>query len=93
MENDSLKNSLRSRSNKPNLAFPWPKFAGRWRIAESTFFNWKKRFSGLEVSEWRRLRQPEEGEGKLKQLVAHLSLGNLVAARRGSTKALKPAQR
>ena len=47
-------------------------------IAESTFFNWKKKFSDLGVSELRRLRQLEEENRKLKQLVADLSLNNLV---------------
>jgi putative transposase len=43
-------------------------------ISEATFFNWKKKFSGLGVSELRRLRQLEEENSKLKQLVADLSL-------------------
>lgn len=42
-------------------------------IAESTLFLWKK-FSGLGVSELRRLRQLEGEHRKLKQLVADLSL-------------------
>lgn len=47
-------------------------------IAESTFFNWKKKFSGLGVSELRRLRQLEEENRKLKQLVADLSLDKIM---------------
>ena len=43
-------------------------------IAESTFFNWKKKYSGLGVSELRRLKQLEEENRKLKALVADLSL-------------------
>lgn len=43
-------------------------------ISEATFFNWKKKFGGLGVSELRRLRQLEEENSKLKQLVADLSL-------------------
>lgn len=43
-------------------------------ISEATFFNWKKKFAGLGVSELRRLRQLEEENSKLKQLVADLSL-------------------
>ncbi len=43
-------------------------------ISENTFYNWKKKFSGLGVSELRRLRQLEEENRKLKQLVADLSL-------------------
>jgi putative transposase len=43
-------------------------------VAEATFFRWKKRYAGLGVAELRRLRQLEEENKKLKQLVADLSL-------------------
>lgn len=43
-------------------------------ISQATFFNWKKKYSGLGVSELRRLRQLEEENNQLKKLVADLSL-------------------
>jgi putative transposase len=43
-------------------------------ISEQTFYWWKKRFAGLGSAELRRLRTLEEENGKLKQLVAELSL-------------------
>ena len=43
-------------------------------ISEATFYNWKKKYGGLGVSELRRLKQLEEENRKLKQLVADLSL-------------------
>jgi putative transposase len=43
-------------------------------ISEATFYNWKKKFGGLGVGELRRLRQLEEENAKLKQIVADLSL-------------------
>ena len=43
-------------------------------ISEATFYNWKKKFGVLGVSELRRLRQLEEENSKLKQIVADLSL-------------------
>jgi len=43
-------------------------------ISEATFYNWKKKYGGLGVSELRRLRQLEEENSKLKQIVADLSL-------------------
>lgn len=43
-------------------------------ISEATFYNWKKKFGGLGVSELRRLRQLEEENYKLKQIVADLTL-------------------
>jgi putative transposase len=43
-------------------------------ISEATFYNWKKKFGGLGVSELRKLRQLEEENHQLKKLVAELSL-------------------
>ena len=43
-------------------------------ISEATFYNWKKKYGGLGVSELRRLKQLEEENRNLKQLVADLSL-------------------
>jgi putative transposase len=38
------------------------------------FYQWKKKYGGLGVAELRRLKQLEEENRKLKQLVADLSL-------------------
>ncbi len=43
-------------------------------ISEATFYNWKKKYGGLGVSELRRLKMLEEENYKLKQIVADLSL-------------------
>jgi putative transposase len=43
-------------------------------IGEATYYNWRKRYGGLMPSEMKRLRQLEEENGKLKKLVADLSL-------------------
>ncbi len=43
-------------------------------VSENTFYRWKRKFEGLGVAEIRRLRQLEEENRRLKQLVADLSL-------------------
>ena len=43
-------------------------------ISEATFYNWKKKYGGLGVSELRKLRQLEEENFRLKQIVADLTL-------------------
>ncbi len=43
-------------------------------ISEATFYNWRKKYAGLMPSEMKRLKQLEEENGKLKKLVADLSL-------------------
>lgn len=43
-------------------------------VSEATLYTWKSKYGGLEVSEARRLRELEEENRRLKQLVADLSL-------------------
>jgi putative transposase len=43
-------------------------------ISQATFYSWRKKYGGLGVAEWRRLRPLEEENRKLKQWVADLSL-------------------
>lgn len=43
-------------------------------ISEATFYNWKKKYGGLGVHELRRLRQLEDENNRLKQIVADLTL-------------------
>ena len=43
-------------------------------ISEATFYNWKKMYGGLGVSELRRLKQLEEEHWQVKKMVADLSL-------------------
>ncbi len=46
-------------------------------ISSSTFYKWKAKYGGMEVSEAKRLRQLEDENAKLKRLVADLSLDNV----------------
>ena len=46
----------------------------RHGISEATFYKWKAKFGGLEVSEAKRLRTLEEENGKLKKLLAEAML-------------------
>lgn len=51
-----------------------PEVCRKMGISDQTFYNWRKKYGGLGPSELRRLRQLEEENRKLKQLVADLSL-------------------
>jgi putative transposase len=46
----------------------------RLGISEVTFYRWKKKFAGMGVAEIRRLKQLEDENRRLKQLVADLTL-------------------
>jgi len=43
-------------------------------ISEQTYYRWKSRYGGMEVSEVRCLKELETENGRLKKLVADLSL-------------------
>jgi putative transposase len=43
-------------------------------ISEQTFYTWKRKYSGIGLSELRELRQLRDENAKLKKLVADLSL-------------------
>ena len=43
-------------------------------ISNATFYNWKAKYGGLEISEAQRLKQLEDENRKLKRLVAEQAL-------------------
>ena len=43
-------------------------------ISDATYYKWKAKYGGLEVSEARRLRQLEDENRRLKQMVAEQAL-------------------
>ncbi len=43
-------------------------------VTEQSVYRWKRKYAGLGISEFRRLKQVEEENRKLKPLVADLSL-------------------
>ncbi|MGC2110863.1 MAG: IS3 family transposase [Candidatus Korobacteraceae bacterium] len=45
-------------------------------ISEATFYNWKSKFGGMDVSEAKRLKQLADENGKLKKLLADAMLDN-----------------
>jgi putative transposase len=48
----------------------------QYGISEQTFYRWKSKYGGMEVSEAKRLRQLEEENRRLKQLVGDLTFDN-----------------
>jgi len=43
-------------------------------IVDQTFYNWKKKYDGLSVTELRRLRELEQENSRLKRIVADQAL-------------------
>jgi putative transposase len=50
----------------------------RHGISSATFYKWKTKFGGLEVSDARRLRALEDENAKLKKLLAEAMLDNAI---------------
>jgi putative transposase len=47
-------------------------------ISEQTFYRWKNKFGGMEVSDAKRLKALEEENRRLKMMVADLMLDNKI---------------
>lgn len=46
-------------------------------ITSTTFYNWRKRYSGMDSSQLKRLKELEAENKKLKQMYAEASLDNI----------------
>ena len=57
----------------------------KYGISEQTFYRWKSKYAGMDVKEVKRLRQLEEENRRLKQIVAEkeLDIQGLKAALEG----------
>ena len=55
---------------------PITELCRKYGISDATYYNWKARYGGMTTSEMRRLRQLEDENRRLKQLVADLTLDN-----------------
>ena len=57
---------------------PIPEVTRSLGISEATSYHWRKKYGPMAVAEIRRLRQLEEENHKLKQLVADLTLDKVI---------------
>jgi len=56
------------------MGLPVAELVRRVGISEQTFYRWKKQYSNLEVDQVRQLKQLQDENGRLKKLVAELTL-------------------
>jgi len=45
-------------------------------ISEATFYNWKAKYGGMQVSDVKRMKELEAENGRLKRMYAELSMTN-----------------
>ena len=56
------------------MGMPVAELIRRVGISEQTFYRWKKQFTGLEIDQVRQLKHLQDENGRLKKLVAELTL-------------------
>jgi putative transposase len=61
-----------------NLGLPVADLIRQVGISEQTFYRWKRQYAGLESDQVREFKQLAEENGRLKKLVAELSLDKAV---------------
>jgi putative transposase len=57
---------------------PLPELLRQHGIAQGTFYRWKSKFGGMELSDAKRLQQLEDENRRLKRLVADQALDNQI---------------
>jgi putative transposase len=67
---EQIASALRQAEAGTSVAELWRKLG----VTEQSFYRWKRKYAGMGVSELRRLKQLEEENRRLKQLVADLTL-------------------
>lgn len=53
---------------------PTPDICRKYGISKNTFYNWRSKYSGMELSDLKKLRELEDENNKLKKLVAEQAL-------------------
>ena len=74
---------MKNRYSEQQIAFalrqaesgtPVAEIVRKMGISEPTFYRWKKKYAGMGIAELRRLKELEQENRRLKQLVADLTL-------------------
>ena len=59
-----------------DAGIPVSEVCRKYGISDATYYNWKAKYGGMAASDVKRLKQLEEENRRLKQLVADLTLDN-----------------
>lgn len=51
-----------------------PELCRKYGISKNTFYNWRSKYSGMELSDLKKMRELEDENNKLKKLVADQAL-------------------
>jgi putative transposase len=59
-----------------DAGIPVSEVCRKYGISDATYYNWKAKYGGMAASDVKRLKQLEDENRRLKQLVADLTLDN-----------------
>lgn len=59
-----------------DAGIPVSEVCRKYGISDATYYNWKAKYGGMTASDVKRLKQLEDENHRLKQLVADLTLDN-----------------
>jgi putative transposase len=59
-----------------DAGIPVVELCRKYGISDATYYNWKAKYGGMAASDVKRLKQLEDENRRLKQLVADLTLDN-----------------
>jgi putative transposase len=60
------------------MGIPVPELCRKYGVGQSTYYKWQAKYSGLTLSDLKRLKQLEEENRRLKQMYADISLEHRV---------------
>jgi putative transposase len=53
-----------------------PELCRKYGISKNTFYNWRSKYSGMELSDLKKMRELEDENNRLKKIVAEQALEN-----------------
>jgi transposase-like protein len=75
---EQIINKLREAEIHINQGIPIAEVSRKIGITEQTYYRWRKEYGGMRIEQAKKLKELEKENGRLKKLVADLSLDNAI---------------
>ena len=75
---EQIINKLREAEIHINQGIPIAEVSRKIAITEQTYYRWRKEYGGMRIEQAKKLKELEKENGRLKKLVADLSLDNAI---------------
>jgi transposase-like protein len=75
---EQIINKLREAEIHVNQGIPIAETSRKIGITEQTYYRWRREYGGLRIEQAKKLKNLEKENGRLKKLVADLSLDNAI---------------